>query len=111
MRDELKHLWTYRTLGCADRGWTDWYRRAVRSRIEPLVTFAKRLAVFAHGIVAHARWPLHTSLLEGINTRSRSSSEWPTAYATTPFSSSRSAVRSQELPDEPKNNRRFRSVF
>jgi transposase len=69
MRDELKHLWTYRTTGWADRGWADWYRRAVRSRIEPLATFARRLAVFAHGIVAHARWPLHTSLLEGINNK------------------------------------------
>ena len=69
MRDELKHLWTYRTTGWADRGWADWYRRAVRSRIEPLATFAKRLAGYAHGIVAHARWPLHTSLLEGINNK------------------------------------------
>jgi transposase len=69
MRDELKHLWTYRTTGWADRGWAEWYRRAVRSRIEPLSTFAKRLASYAHGIVAHARWPLHTSLLEGINNK------------------------------------------
>jgi transposase len=69
MRDELKHLWSYRTTGWADRGWADWYHRAVRSRIEPLATFAKRLAVYAHGIVAHARWPLHTSLLEGINNK------------------------------------------
>ena len=69
MRDELKHLWTYRTDGWARRGWADWYHRAVRSRIKPLVTFAKRLAVHAYGIVAHARWPLHTSLLEGINNK------------------------------------------
>ena len=69
MRDELKHLWTYRAEGWARRGWTDWYHRAVRSRIAPLVTFAKRLARYAHGIVAHARWPLHTSLLEGINNK------------------------------------------
>ena len=69
MRDELKHLWTYRTTGWADRGWADWYRRAVRSRIDPLARFAKLLAGYAHGIVAHARWPLHTSLLEGINNK------------------------------------------
>ena len=69
MRDELKHLWTYRAEGWARRGWADWYYRAVRSRIPPLVAFAKKLAVHAHGIVAHARWPLHTSLLEGINNK------------------------------------------
>jgi transposase len=33
----------------------------------PSPPFAKRLAGYAHGIIAHARWPLHTSLLEGIN--------------------------------------------
>lgn len=69
MRDELKHLWAYRASGWARRAWEDWYRRAVRSRIAPLVSFAKRLAVHAHGIVSHARWPLHTSLLEGINNK------------------------------------------
>ena len=69
MRDELKHLWTYCAEGWARRGWADWYHRAVRSRIAPLVTFAKRLARYAHGIIAHARWPLHTSLLEGINNK------------------------------------------
>ncbi len=69
MRDELKHLWSYRTDGWARRGWADWYHRAVRSRIQPLASFAKRLAVHAHGIIAHARWPLHTSLLEGINNK------------------------------------------
>src|SRR5262249_30869002 len=38
-------------------------------------------------------------------TRSRSSSEWPMAFATTPTSSSRSEMRSPELPDEPKKSR------
>lgn len=69
MRDELKHLWAYRSFGWACRAWDDWHRRAVRSRIAPLVSFARRLAVHAHGIVSHARWPLHTSLLEGINNK------------------------------------------
>lgn len=69
MRDELKHLWDYSAEGWARRAWQDWYHRAVRSRIAPLVTFAKRLKPYAQGILAHARWPLHTSLLEGINNK------------------------------------------
>jgi transposase len=69
MRDDLKHLWDYRSPSWARRAWNDWYRRAVRSRVKPLVVFAKRLATFAHGIIAHARWPLHTSLLEGMNNK------------------------------------------
>jgi transposase len=69
MKDELKHLWDYRSAGWAHRAWDTWYHRAVRSRIAPLVTFAKQLKLYADGILAHARWPLHTSLLEGINNK------------------------------------------
>ncbi len=34
-----------------------------------MVAFAKRLEPYLHGILAHCRWPLHTSLLEGINNK------------------------------------------
>jgi transposase len=69
MRDDLKHLWDYRYRGYAERFWKGWYQRAVRSRIKPLVRFAKNLAAHSHGILAHCHWPLHTSVLEGINNK------------------------------------------
>lgn len=69
LKDDLKQLWSYRTEGWAKRFWKSWYRRAIRSRIEPLRRFAKKLARYLPGILAHARWPLHTSLLEGINNK------------------------------------------
>lgn len=69
LKDDLKHLWTYRYAGAALRFWKDWYDRAMRSRIEPLKRFARRLKTRVHGIVAHCQWPLNTSLLEGINNR------------------------------------------
>lgn len=69
LKDDLKHLWTYRYAGAALRFWKDWYRRAIRSRIEPLKRFARRLKGRVSGILAHCQWPLHTSLLEGINNR------------------------------------------
>jgi transposase len=69
LRDDLKHLWDYRRTGCARRFWKGWYRRAMRSRVEPLKQFAKRLVTYLPGILAHCRWPLHTSFLEGINNR------------------------------------------
>lgn len=69
LKDDLKHLWSYRTEGWALRFWKDWYRRAIRSRIEPLKRFARLLAGYLPGILAHSRWPLHTSLLEGINNK------------------------------------------
>ena len=33
------------------------------------IKFANRLAGYIKGIVSHARWPLHTSLLEGMNNK------------------------------------------
>jgi transposase len=69
MRDDLKHLWEYRYRGRAERFWKGWYQRAVRSRIKPLVRFAKNLAAHSHGILSHCGWPLHTSVLEGINNK------------------------------------------
>lgn len=69
LKDDLKHLWTYRYPGAAMRFWNGWYARAMRSRIEPLKRFARRLKTRLHGIVSHCLWPLHTSLLEGINNR------------------------------------------
>jgi transposase len=69
LRDELKHLWDYRSRGHAQRHWKQWYGHAVRSRIDPLRKFAKRLKGYLHGILSHCQFPLHTSLLEGINNK------------------------------------------
>jgi transposase len=69
LKDDLKHLWEYVYEGAARRFWEQWYNRAVFSRIEPLKNFARRLKEYLPGILAHCRWPLHTSLLEGINNK------------------------------------------
>ncbi len=69
LKDDLKHLWDFRYAGAAERFWKGWYSRAMRSRIEPLKRFAKRLKGYLPGIISHCRWPLHTSLLEGINNK------------------------------------------
>lgn len=69
LKDDLKHLWEYIYPGAAMRFWKQWYHRAIRSRIEPLKRFARRLKKYLPGIIAHCRWALHTSLLEGINNK------------------------------------------
>jgi transposase len=69
LKDDLKHLWDFTYAGPAHRFWKQWYARAIHSRIEPLKTFARRLKEYLPGILAHCRWPLHTSLLEGINNK------------------------------------------
>jgi transposase len=69
LKDDLKHLWAYHYQGAAMRFWTQWYRRAIRSRIVPLVKFARNLKAHLATIMAHCRWWLSTSLLEGINNK------------------------------------------
>jgi transposase len=69
LKEDLKQLWRYRHRGYARRAWDGWYQRAMDSGIRPLMRFAERLQPYLHGILAHTRWPLHTSLIEGINNR------------------------------------------
>ena len=69
LKDDLKRLWDYTYEGAARRFWQEWYARAMRSRIVPLKKFVTNLKDKLDGILAHCRWPLHTSLLEGINNK------------------------------------------
>lgn len=69
LKDDLKHLWDYHYPKAAQRFWKQWYSHAIRSRIEPLKTFAIKLKSYLDGIIAHCRWPLHTSVIEGINNK------------------------------------------
>jgi transposase len=69
LRDALKDLWSYRHPGYAAQAWRSWYRKALRSRIPPLIRFACRLRPYLAGILAHCRWPLGTNLIEGINNK------------------------------------------
>lgn len=69
LRDALKELWQHRDPAAAARAWKSWYRKALRSRIEPLRRFARRLRPYLPGILAHCRYPLGTNLIEGINNK------------------------------------------
>src|SRR5262245_7373501 len=44
LKDDLKHLWTYRYPGAAERFFAHWYRRAIASRLPPLQRFARAQA-------------------------------------------------------------------
>ena len=69
LNEDLKHLWDYRYEGAAENFWRSWYSRAIRSRIEPLKAFARKLKDRLHGILSHCRYPLNTGVLEGINNK------------------------------------------
>jgi len=69
LKDALKQLWRYTYVGAAMRAWREWYGWAARSRIPALVSFARNIKLKLPGILAHCRFPLHTSVLEGINNK------------------------------------------
>ena len=69
LKDDLKSLWDYRYPRYAMDFFREWYARAIRSRIEPLKRFARQLRNKIDGILAHCKYPLHTSLLEGMNNK------------------------------------------
>ncbi len=69
LKDDLKSLWAYRYPNCAMQFFREWYARAIRSRIEPLKRFARQLRDKLDGVLAHCKYPLHTSLLEGMNNK------------------------------------------
>lgn len=69
LKDDLKELWRQRTKTAALTAWKSWFARAIESGIKPLVAFARKLEPYLPGIVAHARWPMNTSILEGFNNK------------------------------------------
>jgi transposase len=69
LKDDLKHLFSYRSEAWARKWFDGWYRRAMYSRIEPLKKFARTLKARFDGIVAHCLYPINTSVIEGINNK------------------------------------------
>lgn len=69
LKDDLKHLWSYRSETWARKWFAGWYRRAIFSRIKPLKKFARKLKDHLPGLLAHCRYPLHTGFLEGVNNK------------------------------------------
>jgi transposase len=69
LKDALKDIWFAPSIVEGWRRWRAWYRQARDSQLPPLQRFARNLRRYLRGILASARFPLHTSLLEGINNK------------------------------------------
>lgn len=67
LKDYFKRLWQYRYPRWATRALANWCSIAFESGIAPIINFAKTLVRYAYGIINHCKFPIHTSLLEGIN--------------------------------------------
>ncbi len=67
LKDDLKEIWRQRSAEAAFDCWIGWMHRAFDSNIKQLIDFTGRMSRHLMGILAHAKHPLHTGLLEGIN--------------------------------------------
>lgn len=69
LKTSLKEIWYAPSVREGWRRWRTWYRLARESGIRAVTDFAKRLRPYLRGILASARYRLHTSVLEGINNK------------------------------------------
>lgn len=69
LKTALKEVWFAPSVPEGARRWRNWYRMALESGLAPAILFAKRLKKYLRGILASARFPMNTSILEGVNNR------------------------------------------
>jgi transposase len=69
LKEDLKSLWSHRSIDDARNAWNDWHHRAITSGIPQLVDFARRLSRRIEEILNHCLYPLHTGIVEGINNK------------------------------------------
>lgn len=69
LKDALKDIWYAPSIREGWRRWRAWLRHARESGLAPRHGFARNLRRYVRGILASSRFPLHTSLLKGVNNR------------------------------------------
>lgn len=69
LKDALKDIWYAPSVWEGWRRWRAWQKLVTQSGLQPLMRFAKNLRKYLRGILASARFAMHTSLLEGVNNK------------------------------------------
>jgi len=69
LKEQLKELWRCASPWQAFKLWRNWWRLSRESGLKPLLAFAKKLKPYLRGILASAKYPLNTSVLEGMNNK------------------------------------------
>ena len=69
LKELLRHLWDYKRMGWALKFFDQWYRRAIRSQLEPIKRVARKLQRHLYGIVAYCKYPLTNGVTEGLNSK------------------------------------------
>lgn len=69
LKEQLKELWRGSSIWEAFKRWRTWWKLCRESKLQPLIHFARKLKPYLRGIIASAKYPLNTSVLEGMNNR------------------------------------------
>lgn len=77
IKENIRHLWSYRSSTWAEKYWKKWYFWATHSRLEPVKDAAKTLKSHLYGITNFFKHRITNAMAEGIN--SRIETLWKTA--------------------------------
>lgn len=69
LKEQLKELWRCSSAWAAFKLWRQWWSSCQESALKPLLDFARKLLPYLRGILASAKYPLNTSVLEGMNNK------------------------------------------
>ena len=69
LKDQLKHIWSYRCRTWAGKALDEWLALARSLNHRALNKFAKMLDQHRYGILNHCDYPIHTGKLEGVNNK------------------------------------------
>ena len=69
IKENLRRLWTYKTLRWGERFWKRWFFWATHSRLEPVKAVAKMLKAHLYGVLNYFQHPITNAMSEGINSQ------------------------------------------
>jgi transposase len=69
LKELFRHLWDYKRMAWAIRFFRQWYTRAMRSQLQPIMKVARKLHRHLEGIVAYCKHPYTNAVTEGLNSK------------------------------------------
>ena len=69
LKESLRQLWSYRSLGWAKRFWQRWYNWATHSRLPAMIEAAKLLARHLPNVLTYFKHRITNAVAEGLNSK------------------------------------------
>lgn len=69
LKDQLKHIWSYKSRTWATKALDQWCALARSLKNRTVTQFVNTLERYSYGLLNHCDYPLHTSVLEGVNNK------------------------------------------